>query len=513
MSQRPAAGPPPLVGILGALLGASPSCRCARPRWGAGGRGPRSSATRPRAAGGDLGTPTSTPPDPHPLSYRPRRLRPDQGGAGRGAPLAPHRDARHRRPRDRDRPPLQRLLHPGSPAGPSDSTSEGVFVFTSSVPTVAIGDEVRVDGQVQEFRPGCTPSCTPSSSDFDNLYHHPDRHRRRRRQRAPRQLRQSHAHAHRPRRRGRARPPRSSPTTPRATSRTGPLRPRERRDRLLREPGRDARAGQRRRRHRAPAQHRGDPGGRRRRGTGPASAPRAGASSSAPATSTRSASSWTTSSPPRPMWTSPTASPGPSPASWTTASATTSCRPSLCPRLQPARSSPDGQCPRRRTSWPWPPSTWRTSTRRSPARFAGLASLIVNGLQSPDILALEEVQDDNGPTNDALVDATQTYALLIQAIKDAGGPAYEVRQVNPRDDQDGGAAGGNIRVALLFRFDRGLCFVDRPGPARIWPPSRCWARKGYSLRTVRGGSNPPTPGATAASPWRGSSATTARPSS
>ena len=98
-----------------------------------------------------------------------------------------------------------------------------------------------------------------------------------------------------------------------------------------------------------------------------------------------------------------------------------------------------------------------------PARFAGLASLIVNGLQSPDILALEEVQDDNGPTNDALVDATRTYALLIQAIKDAGGPAYEVRQVNPRDDQDGGQPGGNVRVALLFRFDHGLCFVDRPG--------------------------------------------------
>jgi endonuclease/exonuclease/phosphatase family metal-dependent hydrolase len=98
-----------------------------------------------------------------------------------------------------------------------------------------------------------------------------------------------------------------------------------------------------------------------------------------------------------------------------------------------------------------------------PARFSGLASLIVNGLKSPDILALEEVQDDNGPTNDPVVDATRTYALLIQAIKDAGGPAYEVRQINPRDDQDGGQPGGNIRVALLFRFDRGLCFVDRPG--------------------------------------------------
>ena len=58
-------------------------------------------------------------------------------------------------------------------------------------------------------------------------------------------------------------------------------------------------------------------------------------------------------------------------------------------------------------------------------------------------------------------------------------------------------------MALLFRFDRGLCFVDRPGPARIWPPSRCWARKGYSLRTVRGGSNPPTPGATARKPLAG----------
>jgi peptidoglycan/xylan/chitin deacetylase (PgdA/CDA1 family) len=51
----------------------------------------------------------------------------------------------------------------------SAPTSEGVFVFTDSLPAVAIGDDVRVDGQVQEFRPGCTPTCSPSSSDFDNL--------------------------------------------------------------------------------------------------------------------------------------------------------------------------------------------------------------------------------------------------------------------------------------------------------------------------------------------------------
>jgi predicted extracellular nuclease len=31
------------------------------------------------------------------------------------------------------------------------------------------------------------------------------------------------------------------------------------------------------------------------------------------------------------------------------------------------------------------------------------------------------------------------------------------------DDEDGGQPGGNIRVGFLFRTDRGLTFVDRPG--------------------------------------------------
>jgi uncharacterized protein len=45
----------------------------------------------------------------------------------------------------------------------------------------------------------------------------------------------------------------------------------------------------------------------------------------------------------------------------------------------------------------------------------------------------------------------------------AGGPAYQYRQLDPVDDQDGGEPGGNIRVGFLFRTDRGLSFVDRPG--------------------------------------------------
>ncbi|HEU0246446.1 MAG TPA: Ig-like domain-containing protein [Gaiellaceae bacterium] len=98
-----------------------------------------------------------------------------------------------------------------------------------------------------------------------------------------------------------------------------------------------------------------------------------------------------------------------------------------------------------------------------PSKFADLAGLIVNNLGSPDLLSLEEVQDNNGPTNDAVVDASATFDQLIAAVQAAGGPAYQFRQINPLDDQDGGEPGGNIRVGFLFRTDRGLQFVDRPG--------------------------------------------------
>lgn len=96
------------------------------------------------------------------------------------------------------------------------------------------------------------------------------------------------------------------------------------------------------------------------------------------------------------------------------------------------------------------------------SKFTNLANRIVNNLLSPDILSLEEVQDNNGATNDSVVDASQTYQLLIDAIIAAGGPAYEFRQINPVDDQDGGQPGGNIRVGFLFNPDR-VDFVDRPG--------------------------------------------------
>jgi predicted extracellular nuclease len=97
------------------------------------------------------------------------------------------------------------------------------------------------------------------------------------------------------------------------------------------------------------------------------------------------------------------------------------------------------------------------------ARIDELATEIVDHLRSPDLIGVQEVQDNNGPTNDAVVDASQSFAALIDAISAAGGPTYDFRAIDPVDDEDGGEPGGNIRVGFLFRTDRGLAFVDRPG--------------------------------------------------
>ena len=96
-------------------------------------------------------------------------------------------------------------------------------------------------------------------------------------------------------------------------------------------------------------------------------------------------------------------------------------------------------------------------------RFDTLAGLIIHNLRSPDVLALEEIQDNNGSKNDGIVDANETLNRLINAVQRLGGPEYRYRQINPVDDQDGGQPGGNIRVVFLYRTDRGLSFVDRPG--------------------------------------------------
>lgn len=97
------------------------------------------------------------------------------------------------------------------------------------------------------------------------------------------------------------------------------------------------------------------------------------------------------------------------------------------------------------------------------AKFDELAAQIVDHLKSPDLLGLQEIQDNNGATNNGVVAADQTYQKLIDAISTAGGPTYQYRDIAPVNNQDGGEPGGNIRVGFLFRTDRGLSFTDRAG--------------------------------------------------
>jgi predicted extracellular nuclease len=100
------------------------------------------------------------------------------------------------------------------------------------------------------------------------------------------------------------------------------------------------------------------------------------------------------------------------------------------------------------------------------SKFDGLARAVVTNLAAPGIIATEEIQDNDGPANTAVVDAATTWTKLINAITAAGGPTYTFRQINPVDDADGGEPGGNIRVGFLFRTDIGLSFVaGTPGDA------------------------------------------------
>ena len=79
-----------------------------------------------------------------------------------------------------------------------------------------------------------------------------------------------------------------------------------------------------------------------------------------------------------------------------------------------------------------------------------LGEQIVRQLGAPDILALQEIQDQSGERDDGVTDATGTLQALADAIRQAGGPVYRFVDVAPADGRHGGAPGGNIRNAFLY---------------------------------------------------------------
>jgi predicted extracellular nuclease len=158
-----------------------------------------------------------------------------------------------------------------------------------------------------------------------------------------------------------------------------------------------------------------------------------------------------------------------------------------------------------------------------------LAEHIVKYMRSPDILFVQEVQDDNGPTNDAgellsngchniglrgvtgpmsrraglladiqtsangvaVVSANLTLTTLAAAIRVAGGPQYAFTDIAPVDDKDGGQPGGNIRTAYLYKPELIRLYKSNPGgsldanqvldgptlkynPGRIDPANEAW---------------------------------------
>lgn len=115
-----------------------------------------------------------------------------------------------------------------------------------------------------------------------------------------------------------------------------------------------------------------------------------------------------------------------------------------------------------------------------PARFEALAAQMVENLNTPDIIALVEMQDNNGPIDNGVVAADETAAVLIGAIIDAGGPVYAYRDIAPENNQDGGEPGGNIRVGFLYQPAR-VTFIERPGGTAVFTTTVSLGDEGVEL--------------------------------
>ncbi len=83
-------------------------------------------------------------------------------------------------------------------------------------------------------------------------------------------------------------------------------------------------------------------------------------------------------------------------------------------------------------------------------RFEALAAAVVHDAACPEIVALQEIQDDDGAELSSVVGAERTYQNLIRSIERAGGPTYAWVDVPPEEGADGGQPGGNIRNAYLY---------------------------------------------------------------
>ncbi len=84
-------------------------------------------------------------------------------------------------------------------------------------------------------------------------------------------------------------------------------------------------------------------------------------------------------------------------------------------------------------------------------RFDAVAAVIARNLRYPDILALQEVQDNDGSARSGVKAANVTLRLLADRIAALGPVRYRfIDHPFIGSDTSGGQPGGNIRVAFLY---------------------------------------------------------------
>jgi uncharacterized protein len=88
------------------------------------------------------------------------------------------------------------------------------------------------------------------------------------------------------------------------------------------------------------------------------------------------------------------------------------------------------------------------------ARFTAIAQQIAGNLGGPSLISLQEVQDNNGATNNGVVAADVTLSRLATAVNAATGRNYAFVTIDPQNNTDGGQTGGNIRQAFLYDSSR-----------------------------------------------------------
>lgn len=101
-----------------------------------------------------------------------------------------------------------------------------------------------------------------------------------------------------------------------------------------------------------------------------------------------------------------------------------------------------------------------------------LARIIKNNMLYPDVIVIVEMGDDVATPityqnqgnayapKDGNVTAVKNYSTIIEAVRANGGPEYEFRQIDPKDQDSGGKQGVNIRVGFMYNTAR-VDFVDR----------------------------------------------------